>query len=228
VVEVATMLPPQSTSPATGLDFIADPARAAALLDPLRLRLVEELREPDSASGLARKLGLPRQKLNYHLRALERAGYLEEVEQRRKGNCIERVLRARARTWVISPEVLGALGTDPAAVQDRFSSAYLVAVCARAIRDVAHLRKGARRAGKRLATMTLETEVRFASAVDRAAFAEELAETIAHLAAKYHDEKAPAGRRFRFFVGGHPTVKAAAKPAGEGIIEQETKKGESR
>jgi DNA-binding transcriptional ArsR family regulator len=221
------MLTPQSTSPAAGLDFIADPARAAALLDPLRLRLVEELREPDSASGLARKLGLPRQKLNYHLRELERAGYLEEVEQRRKGNCIERVLRARARTWVISPEVLGALGADPAAVQDRFSSAYLVAMCARAIRDTARLREGARRAGKRLATLTLEAEVRFASAADRAAFAEELAETIAHLAAKYHDEKAPAGRRFRFFVGGHPTVKPAARAEGEGIAEQRTKEGDS-
>lgn len=222
------MIVTEAAAPPAGPDFIADPGRAAILLNPLRLRLVEQLREPDSASGLARKLGLPRQKLNYHLRELERAGYVEEVEQRRKGNCVERVLRARARTWVISPEVLGALGADPAAVQDRFSSAYLVAVCARAIGDVARLREGARRAGMRLATMTLETEVRFASAGDRAAFAEELAASIARLAAKYHDDKAPSGRRFRFFLGGHPTVKATAKPADEGIVEQEAKEGESR
>lgn len=228
MIEVLPVIAAEATALPAPLDFIADPGRAAILLDPLRIRLVEQLCEPDSAAGLARKLGLPRQKLNYHLRELERAGYVEEVEQRRKGNCIERVLRARARTWVISPEALGALGADPGAVQDRFSSAYLVAVCARAIGDVARLREGARRAGKRLATMTLETEIRFASAADRAAFAEELAATIARLAAKYHDEKSPSGRRFRFFLGGYPTGKAMAKPAGEEILELETKKGESQ
>jgi DNA-binding transcriptional ArsR family regulator len=209
------MLATHTTAP-RGLDCIADPAQAAALLSPLRLRLVGELREPDSASGLARKLGLPRQKLNYHLRELERAGLVEEVEQRRKGNCIERVLRARARSWVISPEVLGALAADPGEIQDRFSSAYLVAVCARAIGDLAGLRERARGAGKRLATMTLETEVCFASAADRAAFAEDVAGCLARLAAKYHDEKSPGGRRFRFFLGGHPVVKTSSPEEWDG------------
>lgn len=214
--------------PGPPLDLISDPGRAATLLSPLRLRLVAELAEPDSASGLARRLGIPRQKLNYHLRELERAGVLELVERRRKGNCTERVLRARARSWVISPEVLGSLAADPATVQDRFSSAYLVAVCARAIRDVAGLRERARSAEKRLATMTIETEVRFASAEARAAFTEELATALAALAAKYHDEKSSGGRRFRFFLAGHPAVKPAAKTAGGEPGTPETKKGESR
>ena len=54
---------------------LSDPVRARTLLDPERRRLVEALaREPDSASGLARRLGEKRQRLNYHLRLLERAG----------------------------------------------------------------------------------------------------------------------------------------------------------
>ncbi|MGH9793243.1 MAG: ArsR/SmtB family transcription factor [Candidatus Acidiferrales bacterium] len=190
------------------LDFIHDPSRAAVLLDPLRLRMVEQLQgEPDSASGLARRLKLPRQKLNYHLRELEKEGFVELVEERRKGNCIERVVRATARAYVIDPSIMGALGIDPAQFQDRFSSTYLVAVAAKTIRDVAALRQRAEKAGKRLATFTLQTEVRFATAADRAAFVEELTAHVARLAAKYHNEHAEGGRRFQFVLGAYPALK---------------------
>lgn len=190
----------------TALDLIQQPARAAALLHPMRLRLLENLRQPESATGLARRLRLPRQKVNYHLRELEKARLVELVEERRKGNCIERVVRATARYYLINPAALGKLAADPAELQDRFSSAYLVAVAARAIGNLAVLRERAARAGKRLATFTLETEIRFASATDRSAFTEELANEMARLAAKYHDEKSPGGRRFQFFLGAYPAV----------------------
>jgi len=106
----------------------------------------------------------------------------------------------------MSPSPLGKLAADPAELQDCFSSAYLVAVAARAIGNLATLRERARRAGKRLATFTLETEIRFASAADRNAFTEELANELARLVAKYHDEKSPAGRRFQFFLGAYPAI----------------------
>jgi DNA-binding transcriptional ArsR family regulator len=190
------------------LEMIAEPGRAAVLLDPLRLRMLGELREEaDSASGLARRLKQPRQKLNYHLRELEKEGFVELVEERRKGNCIERVVRATARAYVIDPGIMGALGIDPAEFQDRFSAAYLVAVAVKTIRDVATLRQKAEKAGKRLATFTLQTEVRFASAADRAACVEELTAEIARLAAKYHNEQAEGGRKFQFVLGAYPTPK---------------------
>ena len=69
-------------------------AGAAASLDPIRARLLAELAEPGSASTLAARVGLTRQKANYHLRALERHKLVELVEERRKGNCTERVLQA--------------------------------------------------------------------------------------------------------------------------------------
>jgi DNA-binding transcriptional ArsR family regulator len=72
----------------SAVDVIEDSERAAALLSPMRLQLVESLREPDSAAGVARKLGLPRQKVHYHLRELERAGLVEVLEERRKGNVV--------------------------------------------------------------------------------------------------------------------------------------------
>jgi len=189
-----------------GLDVIATVERAAVLLDPLRLRLLEELREPDSAAGLARRLRLPRQKVNYHVRELEKQRLVELVGRRRRGNCTARILRATAQAYVIGPGVLGALGADPATVRDRFSAAYLVAVAARVAQDVGELGARADKAGRRLSTLTVETEVRFASAEARAGFAEELARAVARLTDKYHDAKAPGGRAFRFVVAGYPAT----------------------
>ena len=189
-----------------GLDVIATVERAAVLLDPLRLRLLGELREPDSAAGLARRLRLPRQKVNYHVRELEKQRLVELVGRHRRGNCTARILRATAQAYVIGPAVLGALGADPATVRDRFSAAYLVAVAARVAQDVGELGARADKAGRRLSTLTVETEVRFASAEARAGFAEELARAVARLTDKYHDEKAPGGRAFRFVVAGYPAT----------------------
>lgn len=190
---------------ALALEVVREPETAAALLDPTRQRLLAHLGEPDSAAGLARKLRLPRQRLNYHLHVLERAGLVELVEERRKGNCLERVVRATARAFVISPEALGALGLSAEAARDRFSTAYLITAAGRAIRDVASLEARARRDGKRIATFTMDADVRFASAEARAAFAEELGDAVARLAAKYHDERAPGGRPFRILAAIHPT-----------------------
>ncbi len=193
-------------APALDLDLVQDLDQAAALLHPTRLRVLEGLAEPDSAAGLARRLGLPRQQVNYHLRELEKRQLIEQVDQRRKGNCIERIVRATARSYLIAPQALGRLAARPEAIRDRLSSAYLVAVAARAIRDLAVLRQRAAAVRKELPTFTLQTEVRFATAADRTAFADELANEVARLTAKYHDEKTPKGRRYSFFIGGYPTI----------------------
>ena len=191
--------------------IVRDARQLATLLQGERVRLLELLQRPQSASAVARSTGAPRQQVNYHLRELEKAGLVELVEEQRKGNCVERVLRATARRYVISPEVLGEIGEDPAAVRDRFSSSYLVAVAARTIRDVARLRDAADAAGRRLATLTLESEVRFASAADRNAFAKELSNALARLIVKYHDGDTPGGRRFRVTLGAYPSTRMAER-----------------
>jgi hypothetical protein len=75
----------------------------------------------------------PRQKLNYHLRELEREGFLELIEERRKGNCMERVVRAVVREFLIAPQ------TGDRVTADRFSAAYLASTAARLIRELASL-----------------------------------------------------------------------------------------
>ncbi|HET9314209.1 MAG TPA: ArsR family transcriptional regulator, partial [Vicinamibacteria bacterium] len=108
-------------------------------------------------------------------------------------------------------EALATLAADPGAARDPFSSRYLVATAARTIRELAVLRERADKAGKSLPTFTLQSEIRFANAPDRNRFAEELANAVARLVEKYHDESAEGGRRFRLLLGMHPALAKATK-----------------
>src|ERR1700741_2121196 len=141
---------------------IEDPAAAEVSLDPVRGRLLAALAEPGSASTLAPQAGVSRQKANYHLRALERHGLVELVEERRKGNCTERVLQATAASYVISPTALSAVAPDPSRQPDQRSAGWLLAAAARLVREVGELITGASEAGKPLATLGIDSEVRFA------------------------------------------------------------------
>jgi DNA-binding transcriptional ArsR family regulator len=145
--------------------------------------------------------------VNYHLRALEEHGLVELVEERRKGNMTERLLRATALSYVISPAALGGVEPDPSRAPDRLSARWLIAVAAKLVRDVGELMAGASKARKRLATFAMDGEIRFASAAHRAAFAEELAAAVTSLVGKYHDEAAPRGRDHRVIVAVHPSLK---------------------
>ncbi len=184
---------------------IDNPAAAEVALEPIRARLLAELAQPQSATMLGALFGLPRQKVNYHLKALERHGLIELVEERRKGNVNERVLRATAQSYVISPLALAAVQPDPLRAPDRLSARWLLAVAARLVRDVGALISGATQANRRLATFALDGEVRFSSAADRAAFAEELTQAVTALVAKYHDAAAESGRDHRIVIAIHPS-----------------------
>jgi DNA-binding transcriptional ArsR family regulator len=187
-----------------GVAVVGRDRAATSLLDPMRRRILEALQEPASATAVAGSFGLSRQVVNYHVRALEKAGLVEEVGRRQRRGLEERIVRATATSYLISPEILGSLGQTPTERADRFSATYQVAVAARTIREVAELAALARSAGKRLTTLTIDTEIRFASPADRQAFANDLTELTQQLVAKYHDASTANGRVYRLFIGAHP------------------------
>src|ERR687894_2686670 len=109
------------------VEVIEDPAGAVVALDPVRARLLAELAEPRSAAMLAERVGLTRQKVNYHLRTLEAHGLVRVAEERRWGGLTERLLVASAASYVVSPGALGAAASgDPARPADPLSARYLV------------------------------------------------------------------------------------------------------
>ena len=194
------------------VDVIDDPAAAAVALDPIRSRLLAELGAPASAATLAHRLGLARQKVNYHLRTLEGHGLVRVAENRKWGGLTERLLEATAAGYLVSPAALGPAAASPDKHPDRLSAGYLVALAARAVREVGGLLRRARATDKRLATLSIDTEVRFRSAADRAAFSRELTEAVTALVSRYHDAASPGGRPHRLVVLAHPVPEPPKEP----------------
>ncbi|HEX6371862.1 MAG TPA: helix-turn-helix domain-containing protein [Longimicrobium sp.] len=186
------------------LQVIDDPAAAAVALEPVRSRLLAELAHPASAAALASRVGLARQKVNYHLRALEAHGLVQVAGTRRWGGLTERLLVASAASYLVSPVAMGPAAADPERRADRLSASYLIALAARIVREVATLVRRSEEADRRLATLSIDTEIRFRSPADRAAFTRELTQAVTALAARYHDEAAPGGRPHRLVVVAHP------------------------
>ena len=180
------------------LTYVDSPDRMRAALSPVRRDLLTRLRTPSSATRLAAEMGLPRQRLNYHLKALEKAGLVELVEERQRRGCVERILRTRPGALVMDPTVVP---DELAGTQDQFAAEHLVGVAANTVRDVARMQTGAAQAGKRLLTFTLETELRFARPGDVHAFTEALTAAVAEVVERYD---AADGRPYRLVAVGHP------------------------
>ena len=200
--------PPQE---AIGIAMLQQASQAAALLyHPVRLRILEALLTPDSAAGLARRMGIPRQTLNYHVRELVRAKLLTRAGRRCNRNFFEQRYVTAARGFVLSPELLGSVAADPSQVQDAFSAGHLLGLASLLQRELGHASVSAAQAGKQLATLSLETKLRFRSAEERRHFAEELQRAVfsvvaLHAGAYEDDAGKPAeGRLFRLVLGCYP------------------------
>jgi len=184
--------------------LVSDSAQARAALTPLRRRLLERLRAPGSAASLAAELDMPRQKIGYHLRALEAAGLVRLLEERPRRGCTERVLIACADAFVLDPSMMGAPDRAAVDAQDRFASEHLVRTAAAIVRDVARMRQAAAAEDKRLLTLTIEADLVFATPRDFDRFTERLTEVVADLARTYGTRS--GGRRYRLVAAAHPAV----------------------
>lgn len=181
---------------------LADAAGVEAALDPIRAAILDALTEPGSAATVAAAVGATRQRVNYHLKALEAHGLVELAEERAWGGITERLMRRSARHLVVSPDVLQSAPLDPNELADRLSAAYLIAVNARTVSEVGAITS--RAAGTRLPTLTVDTVIGFRSPEDRAAFAADLQSAVAALVARYHDDD---GRPHRLTVSSYPRPK---------------------
>jgi DNA-binding transcriptional ArsR family regulator len=200
------------------LECLREPRRAAALLHPLRLAVLAEARSAASATEIAGRLGLPRQRVNYHVRALHRAGLLLRAGSRKKRNMTEQRFVASARSFLLSPELLGPAAPARAEFVDRFSAETLLALGGQLLGELARARAEARAADKRLATLSLASELRFESAEQRAEFARALESAVLAVVARHSsafarpDGSSAPGRPYRLLVGCWPIPAAAPSP----------------
>jgi DNA-binding transcriptional ArsR family regulator len=187
------------------MKLLEEPEKLRAALSPLRRELLRLLREPSSATQLAATLELPRQRVNYHLRELEKAGLVELVEERQRRGFVERILRATSGAFVVDPDVMHGEFTR---MHDQYAAEHLVEVAAGTVRDVARMQNKADAAGKRLLTFTLEAEVRFAEPGDVHRFTDALTEAVRRTIEEFDS---PSGRAYRLVAGGHPAPRGTSE-----------------
>jgi DNA-binding transcriptional ArsR family regulator len=205
------------------LESVDSPRRASALLSPMRLRLVRMAQEPASATELARRLGLPRQRVNYHVRELARAGFLRPAGRRRKRNLVEQRYVATARSYVLSPEILGALAPDWRAIEDTASADYLLALSEQVRLDVSRVEREARQRGQRIRTLSIKSQFRFDSPEQRTAFANALRQAVVEVIARHTSpdravsvsNRPGRGRPYRLVLGCYPVAQNQEVPGDE-------------
>jgi len=177
------------------LDIVTDPSRAQTLLDPLRLRILGLAQSALSASDMAARLRLPRQRVNYHVRRLAERGFLRRAGRQRKRNMVEQLYVAVARRFLLSPELLQGVAADWREVPDAASAAYLLSLTSRVQSDVLRAARAAEEDGRRLSTLSLKSQFRFESVEQRADFARTIREAVVEAVARHTLPDEPAGRR---------------------------------
>jgi DNA-binding transcriptional ArsR family regulator len=192
------------------LECVVDGRRAAALLDPLRSRILTLALQPASATDLGARLDLPRQRVNYHVRELYRLGLLKRAGRRRKRNMFEQRYVASAKGYFLSPELLGAALADWRAVTDVGSAAYLLALSAQMQADLARAARRALAAKRPLPTLSIKSQFRFESLEQRERFTRELKDAVVTVIARFTspnlsaDGKSGAGHPHRVVIGCYP------------------------
>jgi hypothetical protein len=196
------------------IETITEGPRAAVLVQhPLRPRILSLARAPASATQIAAALGETRQKVNYHVHQLHRAGLLKPAGRRRKRNMVEQRFVATARAYVLAPQLVGPLAAEAAQVADAMSAAHLVALASQAQAELATVIEAASAQRKRVATLSVSAELRFESAKQRESFTRSLQSALTKVVAEHsspmtrRDGSAGAGRPYRLVVGCYPIPK---------------------
>lgn len=199
-----------SLAPARAVAMVDSEDAVAALGHPERRRILQALAVlPDSASGLAERFDDTRQRMNYHVRALNDAGLIELAEERPRRGLTERIYRPVGRGFAIDPSVLGPLdiGETPEP-GDRWAAAFAVALASRTTREITAAGRQAEREGQRLAVASMDTTVRLRSPKALEALVDELALAVGEVVAR-HDDPGRGSRPFRVTTCTHPAPDAA-------------------
>lgn len=202
-----------------GLTIISDLTSARLFLHPLRMRLLALANEPISAATMAGRLGLPRQQVNYHLLALARGGLLTRAGRRKKRNMVEQLYIARARSYLLAPDLLGSLGADWRGIEETASPEYLLALSAKMQSDLIRSLEAGRKAGLELSTFSFKSQFRLESEEERAAFLAALREALVEVIARRTspnldpEGKPGRGRPQRLVLGCYPYTPEETPPA---------------
>lgn len=162
---------------------VHDPEQAVVLLNPLRAQILTHMRTPVSAAEVGRLMQETPQKINYHLKALEKVGLVRKTGSRQVRNLVEVLYQAIAKSFVLSD----ALGFEPETVRrmkEDGSLSQLVHTSEKLKRDALALMERTE-AGNTVHSATLAATVRLSGEEERHAFVQEYIEMLRLLTEKY-------------------------------------------
>jgi DNA-binding transcriptional ArsR family regulator len=200
------MSQPQSLEPCRAVYSIQNPEALQALSHPTRVAMLEALHKPQSAAAVGRELGQTRQRMNYHLKALEQAGLVERVGTRQNGNFVETLFRAAGRAFVVSPQVAWSGPRRIEALRSQHALGTLVGIGEQLQRDAAVLLDRAAYENEQIASAAVSAEVSFASDAERSAFMREYLEVTKELLDRYG---AKGDKPYRIVLAIHPTTEGS-------------------
>jgi DNA-binding transcriptional ArsR family regulator len=180
---------------------VSDSKQVSALAHPMRSRILESLKSPETAAGLARSFGRSRQSIRYHLKALERVGLIRHAGERRKGNFLEQLYQATANRFIVSSQFASNPTQLASVFRDQASLCQLVDLGERLQRDAAGLIELAASEGREIPSASVESEVHFGDEAARAAFMSEFIPMLKTLLAKY---AGPDGPVYRVVLATYP------------------------
>jgi DNA-binding transcriptional ArsR family regulator len=163
--------------------YIENVDQAAALLTPIRIDLLKRLDIPRTCPELAEIFDATPQKIYYHVKALEKAGLVEKIEEHRVRGVVEGVYQAKARSYWLAPQLVGQVGGEKTA-RDQTSLRMLLALAEEMQNDIGHLGQQSE-AGKPIPSLSLSGQIYLPDGERRTAFLEEVGQLFAELARKY-------------------------------------------
>jgi DNA-binding transcriptional ArsR family regulator len=166
-----------------------DADRVAALAHPTRVAILEQMRTPNSAAAVARAIAAPRQRTNYHVKALLEAGLIEPAGERRRGNFVEQLYRSVASTFLVAPQVAWSDDRRVDALRSQLPLEHLVRLGERLQVDATGLLDRAAFDGEEIAAAAVEATAHFADETTRAAFLDEYLAALKPLLKKYGARK---------------------------------------
>lgn len=152
--------------------------QAEALLKPQRVEVLRHLAEPHSCTEVGIKLDQTPQRVYYHVKRLVDAGLVTQVSERRVRGIIEGIYQASARSYWLSPKLVGTIGGRR--VRDELSLGYLIELVETVQSDLGSLD----RSRPELPTLGVNGQLRL-PAERRKEFFDELRTTLQDLFTRY-------------------------------------------
>lgn len=186
--------------------YIEAPEQAVTLLHPLRMELLKRMDEPRTCPELAAAFDSTPQKIYYHVKALEKAGLVEKINEKRVRGVVEGYYQAKARSYWLAPHLVGQIGGEKTA-RDQGSLRFLLALAEEVADDVGRL--GAKsESGVDVPSLSLSAHIYLPDGRRRADFLTDVQQTFQELARKYGIPPDEAddltGKMFRLILATYP------------------------